>query len=322
MVDVCCADCGEAGGASLKVCKACMSVKYCNAACQKNHWPKHKAECKERAAELRDEALFKDPPDKEDCPICFLPMTDKLISCISFPPATIKSVPIYDFEMANENDNFVYQDKHKYTEEYFPCCGKGICRGCVHSFILSGNDDKCPFCNSIRGSKTDEERFEQMMKRIEANDPASMCMLASQYFHGQLGLVQDHAKSMELFAKAADLGFTKAHSRLGYLYNLGGDSEKARFHTEAAAMAGHEMARFNLGMDESNSGNMERAVKHWTISASGGCYQSMHELRTLFEQGFISRESINSTLAAYNNSCAEMRSEARDACIQFKTETN
>jgi hypothetical protein len=49
-----------------KVCKSCMLVKYCNANCQRNHWPKHKKECKQRVAELRDEALFKDPPPKED----------------------------------------------------------------------------------------------------------------------------------------------------------------------------------------------------------------------------------------------------------------
>jgi len=65
----CCAECGEEGGASLKVCKACMHARYCSAACQRNHWPKHKKECKQRAAELRDEALFKDPPAKEECPL-------------------------------------------------------------------------------------------------------------------------------------------------------------------------------------------------------------------------------------------------------------
>ena len=83
----CCAECGEEGGnVSLKACKACMSVKYCNAVCQKKHWPIHKKECKLRAAELRDEALFKDPPAKEDCPICFLPMPFKLISLSRFHP--------------------------------------------------------------------------------------------------------------------------------------------------------------------------------------------------------------------------------------------
>ena len=88
----CCADCGkEMGGVSLKVCKSCMLAKYCNAKCQKKHWPSHKKDCKRRAAEIRDEALFKDPPAKEDCPICFLPMPKKLICCISLPDATITS---------------------------------------------------------------------------------------------------------------------------------------------------------------------------------------------------------------------------------------
>jgi hypothetical protein len=71
MTTNCCAECGkeEGGGlASLKACKSCMQSKYCNAACQKKHWPTHKKDCKQRAAELRDEALFKDPPAKEDCP--------------------------------------------------------------------------------------------------------------------------------------------------------------------------------------------------------------------------------------------------------------
>ena len=86
-------------------------------------------------------------------------------------------------------------------------------------------------------------------------------------------------------------------------------------------MAGHEMARFDLGIIELKSSNMERAMKHCTISASNGSYRAMHALRTFFEQGLVSRESIDSTLATYNNSCAEMRSEARDVYIQFELDT-
>jgi len=48
--------------------------------------------------------------------------------------------------------------------------------------------------------------------------------------------------------------------------------KKAKFHVEAAAMAGHEAARCSLGVMEFNSGNMERAMKHWTIAASAGNY--------------------------------------------------
>jgi len=60
---------------------------------------------------------------------------------------------------------------------------------------------------------------------------------------------------------------------------------------------------------------MERAAKHLRIAASTGDYNAMHHLRKSFEFGYISRESINSTLIAYNSYCAEMRSEARDAYI-------
>jgi hypothetical protein len=134
-----CAECGEEGGASLKTCKACMLVKYCNAECQKKHWPTHKIACKLRAAELRDEALFKDPPPKEDCPICFLPMPKNLICCISLPPATILSVPIFDFAIANVD----LTDKE--TAHFYSCCGKSVCGGCVYSFCKSGNIGRCPF---------------------------------------------------------------------------------------------------------------------------------------------------------------------------------
>ena len=288
-----------------------MRVKYCNAACQKNHWATHKAACKIRAAELRDEALFKDPPPKEDCPICFLPMPINLINCITLPPATRSSVPIKDFAIANQ------ELADEVMEKYYPCCGKSICRGCVHSFCKSDNDDKCPFCNSDQGNKTEEEQVGDNMKRVEANDPTSICMLANSYHHGVNGLQQDQTKAMELYARAADLGFNKAHHHLADIYHAGGAPKKAKFHYEAAAMAGHEMARYNLGVMECNSGNMERAIKHWTIGASAGEFDAMNHLRIGFEMGIVSQESIDSTLAAYNNSCAEMRSEARDAYIRI-----
>jgi TPR repeat protein len=291
-----------------------MQAKYCNAKCQKNHWPKHKKECKQRAAELRDEAPFKDPPAKEDCPICFLPMPVKLICCASLPPATLRSVPICDFAKANKG--LAAMD----TEVYYPCCGKSICKGCVHSFHVSGNR-KCPFCNADRGGKTDEEDVEELMKRVEANDPASICMLASCYYHGRDGFQEDHTKSMELFNRAAELGYSKAHNPLGKLYYEVGYLKKSKFHLEAAAMAGNEVARYNAGCTEANSGNVERAVKHWTIAASAGESFAMHNLRICFENGHISRESIDSTLTAYNSSCAEMRSESRDASIHAIIET-
>ena len=306
----CCAECGEEGGVSLKTCKSCMSVKYCNAQCQRNHWPKHKKECKRRAAELLDVALFKDPPPKEECPICFLPMTINLISCISLPPATTSSVPICEFADAHQ------ELADEPMEQYYSCCGKSICGGCVYSFRQSGNERKCPFCNSDRAGKTDEDYVQELMKRAKANDAHSSYVLGTWYLRGVRGLQQDRTKAMELIAKAADLGSSHAQFRLGDIYDEGGDLQKSKFHYEAAAMAGHELARFNLVLLEGKGGNGEQALKHCIISASAGCYRAMNCLNTLFEGGAVSRESIDSTLNAYNNSCVEMRSEARDAHIR------
>ena len=95
-----------------------------------------------------------------------------------------------------------------------------------------------------------------------------------------------------------------------------GELKKAKFHNEAAAMAGHEVARNNLGNIEAKGGNMGQAVKHFTIAASAGDYTAIHVLVALFEAGAVSRDVIYSTLTAYNNSCAEMRGDGRDAYIR------
>ena len=51
--------------------------------------------------------------------------------------------------------------------------------------------------------------------------------------------------------------------------------------------------------------------------ASVGHFGAMNALRKYFEIGVVTQESIKSILTGYNNSCAEMRSEARDAYIRF-----
>jgi TPR repeat protein len=167
-------------------------------------------------------------------------MPEKLINCVSLPLATLSFVPTYNFAKANEG--FAQMD----TEEYFTCCGKCICKGCVHSLLKSGNRGKCPYCNSDRVGRTDEEMVEEIMKGVEANDAIVMGMLGSYYNHGQIGLQQDHNKAIELWTQSADLGCSKAHINLSDEFRDLGDMKKTKFHLEAAAMAGHEEARSNL----------------------------------------------------------------------------
>ena len=59
----CCASCGiaEIDDIKLKDCDGCDLVKYCSDECQLEHTSEHKGECKKRAAELREELLFKQP---------------------------------------------------------------------------------------------------------------------------------------------------------------------------------------------------------------------------------------------------------------------
>jgi TPR repeat protein len=243
-------------------------------------------------------------------------MSKSLISGYSLPPATISSVPINEF--ADEHVELAKLD----MERYYACWGKSICRVCTHSLATSGNNERCAFCNAERKSITADESIKAILKRVEVNDPGAICVLGNYYEDGFGGLQQDRTKAMELYARAADLGCSKGHNRLAGIYYEGGNLKKSKFHSEVAAMAGCEVARCTVGYMEHVAGNVERAVKHWTIGASTGDYDSMNQLRRYFKEGLVSRESIDSILAAYNNSCAEMRSEARDAYIQFAMDHN
>ena len=108
-----CACCGKEGS-DLNICNKCKAAKYCNAACKKKHRSKHKKKCERRVAELHDIKLFKQPPPKEDCPICMLPL----------PSLHTGSA-------------------------YYACCGKEICSGCCHAVEMRDlNEQKCAFCRT------------------------------------------------------------------------------------------------------------------------------------------------------------------------------
>ncbi|KAL7533921.1 hypothetical protein ACHAXR_005528, partial [Thalassiosira sp. AJA248-18] len=224
-----CAACGKSGDC-LKACAACKLVKYCNVACQKAHRPNHKKECKKRAAEISDEALFKQPPPNEDCPICFL------------------RLPL------DPSDTM-----------YKSCCGKIICLGCIYANVIARQSAKliCPFCRDP-GRKSLElldEEIERLEKRIEARDAEAMYKLGCNYRAGQ-GVPQNPNKALELYHQAAKLGCAKSHSNIGTAYYNGEgvekDFKKARYHWERAAIGGDVLARHKLGIWEGCNTNRAR----------------------------------------------------------------
>mmetsp|Transcript_10686 Transcript_10686/g.18968 ORF Transcript_10686/g.18968 Transcript_10686/m.18968 type:complete len:293 (-) Transcript_10686:73-951(-) len=284
-----CAACGK-GGEGLKKCAACNAIRYCSVACQKTHWSVHRQACKKRATELKEEALFKDPPPREECAVCFLPL------------------PI---------DNTL--------TSYQSCCGKILCFGCT--FASGLNNPKllippCPFCRKPT-AKTVQEINERVDKRMALNDVDALTNRAGDYDLGVQGFPIDHVKAFELYSRAADLGSMSAHYSLGNFYRHGkgvpANTKKAMHHNTIAAIGGNTQARNNLGASEAVAGNFPRAMKHFVIAASAGFENAMKGLRMGYSEGYISKEDFDNALRAYGEAVDEMNSDQRDVAAKAAT---
>jgi tetratricopeptide (TPR) repeat protein len=283
-----CAACGmpECDDITLKTCNACKSVRYCSVKCKRGHRPQHKRACKKRAAELRDELLFKQPESSHygDCPICMIPL-----------PIDPENCP------------------------FNACCGKVICDGCAHANAMremqAKLEHKCPFCRKPVPT-TDKEIEENVMKRIEANDPVAMLYQGVEYYKKG-----DYSSAFEYYTKAAVLGDTEAHYNLSSCYALGHgvekDEKKDVFHLEEAAIGGHPIARFNLGCHEGIKGRIERAIKHWMIAAGQGYDNAIEALRREFAKGTISKENFAAALRAHQAAVDETKSPLREAAEEY-----
>jgi len=281
-----CANCGKKGNSDdMNMCNKCKMVKYCNAACKKKHRHKHKKACEKRVAELHDKELFKQPPPKEDCPICFLRLP------------TLKT-----------------------GARYYACCGKEICSGCVHAPVYDdqGNvvdSEKCPFCRTPH--PTTEESMERDEKRMEAGDAAAMFNLGVYHREGAYGLTQDYTKTLEYFRRASELGYAKAYTSIGIAYQYGKgvevDTKKALHYWELGAMKGDVRARYNLGIsEEKEQGNFDRALKHYMIAVKDGSLESLKNIKNMHMTGKATKEDYTKALQLYQAYLGEIKSVQRD----------
>ena len=283
MTLLCCASCGiaEIDDVKLVPCDGCDLVKYCSDECREIHKSEHEGECRKRAAELRDELLFKQPESScfGDCPICCLPL-----------PLDLKKATMYN------------------------CCSKIVCRGCSRANWIREIDMRltksCPFCREPMPN-TQEEFDKLRMKRAEANDPVALYQKgAEKHSRG------DYQSAFEYFTKAAELGYADAHYQLSNMYYDGEAGEKDMgkifHHLEEAAIAGHPDARYALGCHEEDNGNPERAVKHWIIGATQGEDDSMKVLMIAFKEGYISKEDLAAVLRAHQAAINATKSPQRD----------
>jgi len=287
-----CANCGKEGEDVNNICNKCKQVTYCNATCKKKHRHKHKKDCEEhlrlaaqRAAELHDEELFKQPPPKEDCPLCFLQLPSLIKGC-----------------------------------RYQSCCGKVICCGCVHAPVYDdqGNEvniKKCAFCR-VPTPASDEEAMERMKKRFEVDDAYAVYRIGCCYREGMHGHPQDHNKALELYHRAAELGYSEAYCNIGYAYNNGQgvemDKKKAKHYYELAAIGGNVSARYNLGGIKARVGNWDRALKHYMIAVRSGDAESLDRIKRFYTNGYATKNDYMKALQAYQAYLGEIKSVQRD----------
>ena len=290
-----CAGCGvKEGNDDIKLmkCTACYLVRYCGVKCQREHRSKHKKECKKRAAELRDELLFKQPECSYlgDCPICCLPLSidQRYVGTMS-------------------------------------CCAQTICNGCAYANQVKERkgrlDPKCPFCRSAV-PRSDEEARINHIKRVEANDPVAMTQMGGYY--SEQG---DKRKAFEYWSKAAALGFMDAHYNLSLMYDGDGiekDEKKRIYHLEEAAIGGHPEARNNLAIMETKRGRMDsrsveevhgrldRAFKHWVIAANMGHDISLEALKKFYQEGLFPKEEFAAALRAHKAAIDATKSPLRE----------
>ena len=127
--------------------------------------------------------------------------------------------------------------------KYYVCCGKTICSGCCHSPVYDNQGNaaavkKCSFCRTLLPT-TDKEMIKRYKKRMNAGDPIAVCNLGNYYRDGLYGLTQDHKKALELWHRAAELGYSKAYNGIGYAYYNGAgvevDEKKGQHFYELAA---------------------------------------------------------------------------------------
>ena len=282
-----CANCGKEGSDVTNICNKCKMVKYCNAACKKKHRSKHKKACERRVAELHDKELFKRPPPREDCPICFLRMPT-----------------------------------HRTGVRYMACCGKVICSGCMHAPVYDHhqgkkvNTEKCPFCRTP-SPESEEEALERETKRVEIDgDAIAMHNLGNYYRDGRYGYPQDYTKALELWHRAGEFGHSESYLHIGYAYDRGHgvevDEKKANHYYELAAMGGSVFARHNLGVNEEIAGNIDRALKHIMIAVSGGASLSLDMIKELYLVGRATKNDYTKALQFYQAYLSEIKSKQRD----------
>ena len=244
-------------------------------------------------AETADIDLFTPIADREECPICLIPL------------------PFRD-------DEIVYKI----------CCGKQICDGCNYKNYkndlnngVSTDEMECAFCRQLTPMNT-TKALKKLMKK---NNTYAFMAMAFGYESGTDGLFQSDTKSLEMRIRAAELGSAKAFTGIGqdydsrreYFYEEGSvvkrDMSKALAFWEIAAKKGDIVTRGLLIAEIWDNHGSKMLIKHLKVIASAGD-KELDKLMQFYSyrKELLSKEELTQTLRAYQVSSNEMKSKDRD----------
>ena len=106
------------------------------------------------------------------------------------------------------------------------------------------------------------------------------------------------------------IGSINANNRIAHEYHSKKQLEKSIQFWALAAMAGHEGARYNLGIVEKMI-DIDRSTKHFLIAARSGNVEALKEAGKRYKSGHVTKEEYASTLRAHKESQDEMKREAK-----------
>ena len=158
-------------------------------------------------------------------------------------------------------------------------------------------------------------------KRVEMNDVNAIFNLGDIFLRGERGLPHNHAKALELFHRAAELGYAGAYTKLGNAYEFGRgverDEKKAAHYWELGALGGDSFARHNLGSIEERAGNTDRALKHFMIAVRDGCPRTLEAIKDMYQYGLVTKDDYTKALLSYQAYLGEIKSDQRDEVAAF-----
>ena len=139
------------------------------------------------ASSPSDEDLFNEPPQPEDCPICFLRLPT------------------------------LYTGRR-----YKTCCGKVICSGCIHAPVYDNNgnkvEKKCPFCRAPAPIQQNEKKAIRYweLTAIGGSINARHNLGNAEFRAGNFGRAVKH------YMIAVELGNNECLKMIKHLYMHGG----------------------------------------------------------------------------------------------------